>query len=133
MRFRLSRGVVLALVAAVDLARSSRPWIAADRLAADNQLPPRFLAQVLQALTRAGVLRSVRGAEGGYALARAASQISVWDLVAAVEGESDAALRSAASLPADLNSRLAPLLAQIDQTVQQELTAVTLADLAGLA
>jgi Rrf2 family protein len=45
-----------------------------------------YLAKIFTKLTKAGLVRSSIGAKGGYELARAADQISFWDVVVAVEG-----------------------------------------------
>jgi Rrf2 family protein len=49
-------------------------------------LPVPLLAKVLQLLTRAGILQSVAGANGGYKLARAANRISALEVVRAIDG-----------------------------------------------
>lgn len=49
-------------------------------------IPPRFLEQIFQDLRRAGLVSSKRGPRGGYQLARAAREISVGDVVRALEG-----------------------------------------------
>lgn len=53
--------------------------------------PAPFLGKVLQKLARAGVLRSRRGRTGGFVLGRAASEITLADVVLAVEGADDLA------------------------------------------
>ena len=60
------------------------------RLAELNDLPAPYLNKQLQALVHAGVLTSTRGPGGGFALARPASEISVLDVVLAIEGEEEA-------------------------------------------
>ncbi|QDU91722.1 HTH-type transcriptional regulator CymR [Pirellulimonas nuda] len=57
------------------------------RLADIQQLPERFLVQVLSELKRAGLVASTRGAAGGYRLARDRGDISLWDVIVAVDGE----------------------------------------------
>ena len=49
-------------------------------------LPENYLEQLLGALRRAGLVRSVRGAQGGYALAREPERITVCDIIDATEG-----------------------------------------------
>jgi Rrf2 family transcriptional regulator, cysteine metabolism repressor len=51
-----------------------------------REMPLQFLEQVFAALRRAGIVRSRRGASGGYSLARPAAEISVLDVVAALDG-----------------------------------------------
>ena len=57
-----------------------------DALATRQQIPLKFLENILADLRRAGLVASQRGAEGGYRLARPASEITVADLIRAVEG-----------------------------------------------
>jgi Rrf2 family protein len=56
------------------------------RIAQAQEIPLRFLENILGDLRHAGVVRSQRGVEGGYWLARPAEEISVADVVRAVEG-----------------------------------------------
>jgi Rrf2 family protein len=67
-------------------AESSRP-LTCESIAAHQQIPYRFLKSVVRDLRVAGLVRSQRGCEGGYWLGRAAEQISLADVVAAVDGE----------------------------------------------
>jgi Rrf2 family protein len=57
-----------------------------DVLVADQKLPRKFLEAILGDLRRANLVRSQRGAEGGYALARPASQITLGQIIRAVDG-----------------------------------------------
>ena len=59
----------------------------ANALAEFHTLAPAYMAKHMQALARAGVVESVRGAGGGYRLARRPSEITLWDIVEAIEGE----------------------------------------------
>jgi Rrf2 family protein len=60
--------------------------LTAAALASFHELPPAYMAKHLQALSKAGVVTAVRGAQGGYALARPASEITLWDIQAAISG-----------------------------------------------
>lgn len=57
-----------------------------EALAAAQHLPVKFLGAILNELRRAGLVASQRGAEGGYRLARPASQIAVADVMRALDG-----------------------------------------------
>ena len=57
-----------------------------DRLVEGTDLPRDFLAKIFQQLVRAGILRSARGRRGGFALARPAHQITLMQIVEAIEG-----------------------------------------------
>ena len=62
----------------------------AARLAEFHEVPPAYLAKHLQALTAAGITLSVPGPRGGYRLARPPAEVSVLDVVQAVDGEETA-------------------------------------------
>lgn len=73
--------LVLGLMAAEPERRYSAAWLAEER-----GLPAPVVSKILKTLVRAGLLVSQRGARGGYALARPPEQISLADVVAAMEG-----------------------------------------------
>ena len=60
--------------------------VTGQALAAEQQLPQKFLEAILADLRRAGLVRSRRGPVGGYALARPATEIAIGDVVRAVDG-----------------------------------------------
>lgn len=60
--------------------------VTGQALAAEQQLPQKFLEAILGDLRRTGLVRSRRGPVGGYSLARPASEIAVGDVVRAVDG-----------------------------------------------
>jgi Rrf2 family protein len=62
-------------------------YIAAGDLADHLSLPRRFVEQQITALARAGIVRCRRGAAGGCVLARASRDVTVFDVVEAVQGE----------------------------------------------
>jgi FeS assembly SUF system regulator len=70
---RIAAGSLHAVHAARDLARETR-------------LPVPTVSKILKALAREGLLASHRGVKGGYSLARAATQITMADIIAALEG-----------------------------------------------
>lgn len=69
-------------LAAVDAGQSMKR----DQIAEAQAIPAKFLEAILLDLKHAGIIKSHRGAEGGYALARPASEISIADVVRAVDG-----------------------------------------------
>jgi Rrf2 family protein len=60
--------------------------VKAERIASAQEIPLNFLENILGELRHAGIVRSQRGAEGGFRLARPARQITVADVMRAVEG-----------------------------------------------
>ncbi len=59
---------------------------ATSRVAAEQQIPPSFLAKIISQLSIAGLLHTSRGARGGVTLARPASEISLLEVVEAIDG-----------------------------------------------
>lgn len=57
-----------------------------DQLSSSGDVPEHFLSKILQALSRGGLLTSQRGMAGGYTLAKPAGDISLLDVVEAIEG-----------------------------------------------
>ncbi|MDT0445241.1 RrF2 family transcriptional regulator [Streptomyces johnsoniae] len=88
---RMGEGVEWALHSCLNLT-----WIepgeamTAARLAAFYQLPPAYLNKQLQALVRAGIVTSTPGPRGGFRLARAPEEITLLDVVTAIEGTGEA-------------------------------------------
>jgi Rrf2 family protein len=56
-------------------------------IAAHQSIPDRYLEQLLGILRRSGLVRSQRGAKGGYVLAKPPWSITVYDVIHAIEGE----------------------------------------------
>ena len=70
------------VICALHLARRGADGpIAGREIAAREQLPPDYVEQILLRLRRAGVVRSTRGARGGYQLARPAEEISIREVI----------------------------------------------------
>jgi Rrf2 family protein len=85
---RLSARVDYALRAVCELASAegaARP-VTSERLATAQQIPPKFLESILLQLRRGGIVHAQRGPEGGYWLTRAATDISLADVIRAIDG-----------------------------------------------
>ncbi|MCC7478021.1 Rrf2 family transcriptional regulator [bacterium] len=74
-----------ALRASICLAQGAGGPMRAAEISAATKVPQDYLAKVLQALTRAGIVAARRGTNGGYALARPAGQVSILDVLNAVD------------------------------------------------
>src|SRR2546429_4793242 len=84
---RISAKGEYAIKAVLDLAlRGGDGLVPSQDVAARHAIPQRYLEHVLLALKRAGLLGSKRGASGGYHLMRLPEEISVGDVLRAVEG-----------------------------------------------
>jgi Rrf2 family protein len=88
MRLNLGKRADYAIRAVVDLARSvDQGRRKTSAIAETMAIPASYLPQVLAQLVRAGLVASEAGRSGGYTLARDARDISLYDVVEAVEGE----------------------------------------------
>ena len=84
---RISAKADYAVRAAAELAAAGeeRP-VKGEALATAQGIPQNFLENILTDLRHAGLVKSQRGADGGYRLARPAAEVSVADVIRAVEG-----------------------------------------------
>jgi Rrf2 family protein len=84
---RISAKADYAVRAAVELAAADdeKP-VKAERIASAQDIPLNFLENILGELRHAGIVRSHRGAEGGFRLAKPANQLTIADVIRAVEG-----------------------------------------------
>lgn len=86
---RVTAKVDYAVRAAIVLARASttdEPVVKGERIGANQEIPVKYLESILSELRQAGLVRSQRGADGGYWLAKPATEISVAEIIRAVEG-----------------------------------------------
>ena len=120
---------VVALACAADGAPMS-----AEAIARERDIPHRFLESILVNLRRAGVVVSRRGASGGYALSRSAEEISVADVMRAVEGPlvyaRDARPSEISRVEDEQDSTMVEMWVALRANVRRVLEATTVADLA---
>ena len=84
---RISLRATYGIIAAVDLAlHDGEVPIQAKMIARRQNIPARFLEQVLHAMKKAGLVSSHRGAQGGYVLNRKPERLSLADILEALEG-----------------------------------------------
>jgi Rrf2 family protein len=83
--------VEYALLALLELANPHRQGepMKVSEIAASQGIPDRYLDQILAILRRTGVVQSQRGARGGYLLAREPYQITLLEVIASIEGDSN--------------------------------------------
>src|SRR2546422_10772279 len=83
---RVSAKADYALRAVIELAASGDGPVKGERIAQAQEIPLKFLENILGDLRQTGLVRSQRGVEGGYWLARPAAEITVAEVIRAVEG-----------------------------------------------
>ena len=120
------------------LAQQPATALPARRLAEFHGLPQAYLSKILKLLTRADVLRAVPGTGGGYRLARDPEEITVLDILTAVQGNGpmfrcrELRQRGPVPLPVEACRRpcgIAAVMHRAEQAWRQELAATTLAAL----
>ena len=85
MRVSAKSDYAVRAVLELAAATSARP-LKREQISTAQKIPSKFLETIMLELKHAGIVKSTRGAEGGYALARPAEDISVADVIRAVDG-----------------------------------------------
>ncbi len=124
-----SRYALMALVELDMRTRGTGKPVRLTDLARERGIPEQFLEQLFAGLRRAGLLTGRRGAGGGFAFARRPDQLTVLDVVEALDGSPDADWRSAEW---DLEERVAAgaVWRAAGEAYQDVLAGTTVSDLA---
>jgi Rrf2 family protein len=124
---KLSRTVEYAVQATLQLAQSeSGAPVPSSQLAAKGNMPERFLLQILRNLVTHGILHSTRGVVGGYALERSLDQVSLLEIIEAIEGPITGGVPSTAGLSNETQTALGEAMVSVTQNVRRELAAIKL-------
>jgi Rrf2 family protein len=134
---RVTTWTEYSLIISLHLARWGRsggPPVAARELADLERLPADYVEQILLRLRRAGLVESVRGAKGGYYLAKDPAQISVRDVMAASEHQTfeincDAHPVDAERCNPGASCTIRPVWVALQQRIDDLLASISLADL----
>lgn len=131
MRLELNRRTDYAIRACLRLATAGDQPLSSRRIAAETDVPERFLARVLVELVGAGVVDAQLGRTGGYRLRRPPKELTLLELVEAVEGPTmivRCVLRQRGCQPGEPCS-IHPVWAAARKGILDVLEATTLADL----
>jgi Rrf2 family transcriptional regulator, cysteine metabolism repressor len=127
---KLSRTVAYALQATLQLAQSNALGpVPCSQLAADGNMPERFLLQILRSLVAHGILSSTRGVDGGYTLDRGPEEISLLEIIEAIEGPLCPVIPVSQGLPPGSKAKLQDALACITDISRKELQDIKIAHL----
>ncbi len=124
--------VTYGIMATIELALHDRSIpLQAKNIAAKQGIPARFIEQILQSLKQAGIVRSLRGAQGGYTLAQEPSKISLAELVNSMNGKDlsswhENGSKSQHEIREASNSILANIWAQVQEAEQAVLRVISL-------
>jgi Rrf2 family protein len=133
---KVSLRATYGIMAAVDLAMSTgvKP-IQARSIARRQAIPARFLEQVLHAMKKAGLVTSLRGAQGGYVLTKKPADLSIAEILEALDGPllppTGPNGHSTSRRPNKPELLLGKVWEQVHQAERQVLEAVTVEELAG--
>lgn len=83
---RITKQADYGIVLLTRLAQDPKQLFNATELAQETQLPAPTVSKILKILARAGLLDSHRGVKGGYSLARSADEVTVVDIISALDG-----------------------------------------------
>jgi Rrf2 family protein len=129
---RVTAKVDYTVRAAIELAEADRDNpLKGERIAREQGIPMKYLENILGELKRSGLVGSQRGAEGGYWLARPADQVTIAELIRAVEGPL-ANVRGLRPEEAEFEGRAVPLQRMwvcVRASLRSVLEEVTVADL----
>ena len=87
-------------------------------------MPERFLLQILRNLVTHGILRSSRGVDGGYTLIKDPQEISLLDIIEAIEGPMGEAAELGEGFSEETGNRLQEALAEVTDTSRRQLEAI---------
>jgi len=119
--------IVYAVRAAVCLAAAAPATVNARTLADAHDIPRAYLYELLTALRRAGLVHTQRGSDGGYGLQRPPEQVTLGDIVRALDGP--AAHPATPPTASSVDERLRQLWRTADHATMRVLDDVTLAEL----
>lgn len=127
---KLSRTASYAVQATLQLARSNTTEpIPCSKLAAAGNMPERFLLQILRNLVNHGILRSTRGVDGGYALSKKPDEISLLDVIEAIEGPLASGAAVGQGLDDAAQRSLQDALEEVATAARSQLEAIKLSQL----
>ena len=129
---KLTRASEYALHALVYLVQEKPEKPVASHIVAEAQgIPERFLLKVLKPLVSAHVLQSIKGPNGGYRLTKSAKEVSLLEVVEAVDGPIRGSAPFTETKGAEnLDARLSEVCEETAELVRQKLAKVRLIDLA---
>jgi len=130
--FRISKLTDYAILVMTSMAKATDVVFSAQQLAENNHIEAPTASKVLKLLAQAGLVESFRGAHGGYRLARLPTEISVADVIRAIEGKIGITecVAEPGSCGQESVCRLRSNWCRIGSAIEQVLIQLTLADMA---
>ena len=108
--------------ALIDMAQNSESCMQLNDIAERNGIPAKYLEQIFSALRKAGILRSVKGAQGGYFLARKPGDLKLADIIQTLDEE----FRDGEKGEAEAFAVQTEIIAPINEQIYEFLNTLTL-------
>lgn len=129
----LTRASEYALLSLDAIVKSEKP-MGSEQLSRELNIPKSFLAKILQNLAKSGILVSHRGAQGGYGLNVESENITIYDIIYAVEGKKPAVFDCVSYSQACPNGvigscTISPFLAKFQNKIDKYLKNLTLQEI----
>ena len=130
---RISRTVEYGLTAAVFIAQNCKDGLVmAKKISEAYDLPTEYLLQVMQQLVRVGILTSKKGPKGGFNLARPAKEITMLEIIEAIDGPVIVPMNLAEQTGGKpFAKKIEKVFLDVSEAMKVTLAKVKLADLAG--
>ncbi len=129
----ITRASEYAILSLIVLSKADSP-MDSETLSRELSIPKSFLAKILQSLAKKGILKSFKGVNGGFVLAQDPKDISMLNVMSAVEGKAPAVFECAPSIndcPSDKATvcSIWPFLNKLQGKIDSFLAVLTLADI----
>jgi Rrf2 family protein len=129
---RISRTVEYGLTAVVFIAQNCKDGLVMSKKISDAyDLPREYLQQVMQQLVRAGILISKKGPRGGSKLARPAKEITLLEIIEAIDGPVIVPMNLTEQTGKPFAKKVEKMFLDVSKDMRASLAKVTLAELAG--
>lgn len=127
---KLSRTVSYAVQASLQLAEfSTKDPVPCSRIATEGNMPERFLLQILRSLVNHGILHSTRGVDGGYSLERTPDEVSLLEVIEAIDGPVATVIPASDGLPEESRRRLTEAVHRVTNSTRQQLEEIKMSQL----
>ena len=127
---KISRTVSYAVQATLQLAlEPPNEPVPCSRIASEGRMPERFLLQILRNLVTHGILQSARGVDGGYMLNRVPEEISLLEVIEAIDGPLTPTMPASNVLSKDSQDSIRGALERVTTMAREQLAAVRLSQL----
>lgn len=128
---QITRQADYAVRAVLHLARNGEQRTATSSIAEEQHIPPSFLAKIISQLSIAGLLHTSRGARGGVTLARNPAEITLLEVIEAIDGpiQLNECVGDAGACSFDENCPLRPVWCEAQEELVGRLKATNFADM----